>query len=168
MVSRFVPLARRGWCCPPSPCATATDVRGVLCPFGHPTPAWLSRPPPCFFASRCVHDSCPLFAMVCLPSLPYCSQRPKIHRVVRPSRPDKARRLGYKAKQGASWCRGAVIVAWGVRAKLCTTATLVLTSGGGCRAPVPVALVDRVLQCVRWHRLPAALMDRAVVVAAGC
>jgi large subunit ribosomal protein L15e len=28
------------------------------------------------------------------------SQLPSIHRVSRPSRPDKARRLGYKAKQG--------------------------------------------------------------------
>merc|ERR1719284_2117800 len=27
-------------------------------------------------------------------------QLPRIHRVTRPSRPDKARRLGYKAKQG--------------------------------------------------------------------
>ena len=29
-------------------------------------------------------------------------QLPKIHRVTHPTRPDKARRLGYKAKQGTS------------------------------------------------------------------
>ena len=29
-----------------------------------------------------------------------CSQLPVVHRATRPSRPDKARRLGYKAKQG--------------------------------------------------------------------
>ena len=30
----------------------------------------------------------------------FSSQLPVVHRASRPSRPDKARRLGYKAKQG--------------------------------------------------------------------
>lgn len=32
-------------------------------------------------------------------------QLTKMHRAPRPSRPDKARRLGYKAKQGRSYCQ---------------------------------------------------------------
>ncbi len=50
--------------------------------------------PPSHCVTHCVHAVCNVGAF------PACSQRAKLVRVNRPTRPDKARRLGYKAKQG--------------------------------------------------------------------
>ena len=62
-------------------------------------------------------------------------QLPKIHRVTHPTRPEKARRLGYKAKQG--YCVFRVAVRRGGRKRpnhMCTSAFCTVLSTGGTRS----------------------------------
>lgn len=74
-------------------------------------------------------------------------QLSNLHRAPRPTRPDKARRLGYKAKQGECWARGTSSCQWVVCFFSITLATVLFPTGyviyrvrvrrGGRKRPVP-------------------------------